>query len=129
MSNFFSPWSVFFYLLATVFGLWYIYFKLVTAKYWKNKKIYHHDPVFILGTSWKQGLLEDFVYSTRKTYDENKHKKLLGEWFFTTPSLSVNDLELVKNIFVKDFQHFHDRPVIMDVEKEPLTGKKPAKNT
>lgn len=115
-------WSVFFYLLATVFGLWYIYFKLVGSKYWKNKNIFHQNPVFLVGTSWRAGLTEDFATAARKWYDESKHKKLLGQWFFMTPSLTVTDLELVKCILVKDFQHFHDRGIIVDTEKEPLMG-------
>lgn len=122
MADFFS-WSIFLYLLAGFFGFWYVYFKLVTSKYWEKKKIFHQKPVFILGTQWKAGLVEDFATTTRQWYDESKHEKLLGQWFFTTPSLSVNDLELTKNILVKDFQHFHDRPVILDQENEPLTGR------
>ena len=41
---------------------------------------------------------------------------------FDKPSLFIRDLELVKNILVKDFQTFMDRRVLFEAKIDPLFG-------
>lgn len=34
---------------------------------------------------------------------------MVGSFSFSTPSLVINDLDLAKQMFIKDFDHFVDR--------------------
>jgi cytochrome P450 len=47
----------------------------------------------------------------------------VGIFSFDKPSLLIRDLELVKNILVKDFQNFMDRTLSLDDKFDPLLGK------
>ena len=47
----------------------------------------------------------------------------MGIFSFDKPSLLIRDLELLKNILVKDFQKFMDRTLSFDETFDPLFGK------
>lgn len=123
MANFLPSWTALLTFFGIIFGLWYIYYRLVTAKYWKKKNITHLEPVFLLGSSWKSGIFTEFRADLIEWYNQYKEKKLLGMHFFTMPSLLINDVNIVKNVLVRDFHHFHDRGLEINVDKEPLLGK------
>ena len=42
-------------------------------------------------------------------YHKTKDHKVVGSFMFSKPSLMVNDLDLAKQMFIKDFDHFMDR--------------------
>jgi hypothetical protein len=46
-----------------------------------------------------------------------------GSYNFTIPSLILKDPELVKQITVKDFDHFVDHNTFLSEEVDPLWGK------
>lgn len=45
-----------------------------------------------------------------------------GFFAFTNPIVVIRDLDLIKQIGIKDFDHFVDHKVFMDEEAEPLFG-------
>ena len=47
----------------------------------------------------------------------------MGNFLFDKPSLFIRDLELVKNILVKDFQNFMDRIFSVDERFDPIFGR------
>lgn len=49
--------------------------------------------------------------------------RFVGKYEFTKPVVVIRDLELVKKITVKDFEHFLDHRNFMDEINEPLFGK------
>jgi len=49
--------------------------------------------------------------------------KYVGSMDLGTPAILLRDPELIKNIMVKDFEHFPDHPTFMDESVEPLFGK------
>jgi cytochrome P450 family 6 len=56
-------------------------------------------------------------------YEKSKNKDVIaGFYMLTNRWVIVTDLELVKQITVKDFNVFHDRGFFVNEEKEPLTG-------
>ena len=46
----------------------------------------------------------------------------MGIFSFDKPNLLIRDLELVKNILVKDFHSFMDHMVLFDEKLDPLIG-------
>ncbi|XP_069671901.1 probable cytochrome P450 6a14 [Periplaneta americana] len=107
-------------LVVGLLGALYLYFS-IKYKYWKIKGVPHLQPTFPAGN------LSDVMYS-RKTIGEvyaDFYRKFQGHRFagiyqFHAPMLLALDPELIKNILVKDFEHFHDRRFPFDEKIEPL---------
>ncbi|KAK0168545.1 hypothetical protein PV327_002331 [Microctonus hyperodae] len=55
-------------------------------------------------------------------YNKWKHEPFFGIFNGTKPILLVNDLEIVKNILIKDFHAFPGRGIEIDEKYEPLEG-------
>ncbi|KAK5638916.1 hypothetical protein RI129_013211 [Pyrocoelia pectoralis] len=57
-------------------------------------------------------------------YNDHKAKKLKygGFYFSTTPVLILVDLDLIKQVLVKDFASFTDRPMYVNEKADPLSG-------
>lgn len=57
-------------------------------------------------------------------YEHYKGKApAIGTFFFFQPSIVVLDLELYKNILVRDFSSFSDRGMYYNKEDEPTSAK------
>lgn len=48
--------------------------------------------------------------------------KVLGLYFFFSPTLMVIDIELIKNVFIRDFTSFHDRGFYYNKEDDPMSA-------
>lgn len=46
----------------------------------------------------------------------------VGIYFFFSPVLMVTDIELLKNIYIRDFASFHDRGIYFNKEDDPLSA-------
>jgi hypothetical protein len=53
----------------------------------------------------------------------NEHKPYVGIFSFDQPSLVIRDLDIVKNILVKDSRYFIDRVLDTDEDTEPMYGR------
>ncbi|KAI5652185.1 cytochrome p450 domain-containing protein [Phthorimaea operculella] len=62
------------------------------------------------------------AYSQRELYNTFPTERFVGYFEFTTPKVQIRDMELVKNITIKDFQHFVDHQFYLDAEVNPLVG-------
>ncbi|EEB19321.1 cytochrome P-450, putative [Pediculus humanus corporis] len=112
----FLPISI---ILATFY---YFHFKFIGSKYWKNKNIFHLKPNFLIGNIWKVNFLKSFASELNEIYYKYKNEKLIGFWMFTKPVLLVTDLNLIKNILIKDFEYFHDHGLPVDFNVDHLAG-------
>jgi hypothetical protein len=56
-------------------------------------------------------------------YEEHSDKPYVGIFSFDKPILLIRDLELVKNILVKDFQNFMDRVISLDEKLDPIFSR------
>jgi cytochrome P450 family 6 len=59
----------------------------------------------------------------QQIYDEHSDKPYVGIFSFDKPSLLIRDLELVKNILVKDSQYFIDHIVSFNEKLDPLFSR------
>jgi len=59
----------------------------------------------------------------QRIYKEHSDKPYVGIFSFDKPSLLIRDLELVKNILVKDFQNFMQLTFFIDDKYDPVIGK------
>lgn len=104
--------------LATV----YLYVRIVTFGFWKRRNIPFLEPSFPFGN------IADLVCQrvgigemVQQIYNESRDK-VVGIFAVTRPVLVINDLEMVRTIFVKDFAHFTDHGVYIDEDADPLSG-------
>ncbi|XP_026324948.1 uncharacterized protein LOC113233928 [Hyposmocoma kahamanoa] len=66
---------------------------------------------------------EHFTEQITKTYNQFSDQRFYGAFQFLTPFLQVRDIELIKKITVKDFEHFLDHNVFINEECDPLFGR------
>ena len=110
-------------LLLTAFLLGYLFIKR-RFSYWADRGIPSIPPVFpvgnLVGFSSKLSPGEIF----RDLYFRLKIHKMpiCGIYFFINPAAFVTDLDELKNIFVKEFQSFHDRGIYLNEKDDPLSA-------
>nr|AAT72405.1 cytochrome P450 [Culex pipiens pallens] len=101
-----------------------VYFLIVYQfSYWKRRGITQLTPSFPfgdLGPFFRQRSSLGVVYAD--VYRLCKRLPFVGIYFSLRPMLVVNDPELIKNVLVRDFDHFHDRGLYVNEEKDPLSG-------
>ncbi|KAF5285374.1 hypothetical protein FQR65_LT13264 [Abscondita terminalis] len=89
--------------------------------YWKKKKVKHETPVPIFGNMFP------LVLRTRSSTDEFervyrkfKNERYVGMYNFGVPSLLIRDPNLIKQIFVKDFETFPQHRAFLPEGVDPL---------
>jgi cytochrome P450 family 6 len=115
--------SLTFYLISLITAIFiglYFYF-IRNFKFWQKLGIPYVKPVPFFGN------LKDCVFlktttgeQLQRIYAENSDKPYVGIFSFDKPSLVIRDLELVKDVLVKDFQTFMDRALSVDEKTDPL---------
>ncbi|KAF2881983.1 hypothetical protein ILUMI_24186 [Ignelater luminosus] len=109
--------------IVTLFIGLYTYFQWA-YKYWERKGIPYVTPSFPFGT---KDLFADppqsFSDVCKKYYNEYKAKgyKHVGIYLFASPIYLVLDLEYIRNIISKDFDHFVDRGAYFNDRNDPLS--------
>lgn len=79
-------------------------------RYWKDRGFLQGDPSFPLGTFSGVGFKMTLAENLDIYYKKFKGKvPAVGLYSFLSPIILPIDPELIKNIFVRDFQSFHDR--------------------
>jgi cytochrome P450 family 6 len=91
--------------------------------FWKKLGVPYPKPLPLLGSLKECVLLKVTIAQHLKNlYDEYSDKPYVGIFSFDQPSLLVRDLELVKNILVKDSNIFTDRIANIDKNLDPMFG-------
>lgn len=103
----------------------YLYYKWKYS-YWYRKKVPQIEPDFFWGNTHdmiRSGLsLGDQM---ARFYNEAKSKgyKHVGIYRLISPTYIPVDIELIKNIFQKDFNHFRNHGMYVNEKLDPLTGQ------
>ena len=115
---------------TTLVGLILLLISLVY--FWIRKKysffedngVLHEKPSFPLGNLKGAGTDVHIADKVRENYEKFKARApLYGMYFFINPNFIITDLELIKNVLVKDFSAFHNRGLYSNVDDDPLTGE------
>lgn len=95
---------------STLIILWLIMTIKKKYDYFKDRGVLHLKPYWPLGNFWKVGISVHFINRVNEIYRSFKGKaKICGFYIFTIPVYVILDIEVIKNILVKDFDAFHDR--------------------
>jgi cytochrome P450 family 6 len=106
---------------AICIGL-YFYFTR-NFNFWQKLGVPYVKPTPFVGNLKECVFLKTTIAQKLQTlYAENNDKSYVGIFSFDRPSLLIRDLELVKNILVKDFQTFMDRTMSTDEKLDPLVA-------
>lgn len=77
---------------------------------------------------WYYGHMEDaircrksYVNTLKDLYDKFEPNRFIGLYTMQTPSVMIRDLKLLKQIMIKDFDHFQDHGVYYCKEVEPMS--------
>ncbi|XP_043511358.1 probable cytochrome P450 6a14 isoform X2 [Frieseomelitta varia] len=112
-------YQLFFAIGAVVLAIYYYYTSIYN--YWKNRGIPGPIPGPFLGNFWNV-ITRKYATATlvKNWYNEFKHEPVFGIYEGTKPLLVINDLELVKDVLIRDFSFFMDRGFQVFEKIEPL---------
>jgi cytochrome P450 family 6 len=90
--------------------------------YWDSYDIPHLKAKFPFGNleavAKKQGSFGTAIYDIYRSSKD----QILGIYLFFKPAILIRDPVLIKNILTTDFDHFHDRGVYVDAERDVMSA-------
>ncbi|XP_045477863.1 cytochrome P450 9e2-like [Harmonia axyridis] len=89
--------------------------------YWKKRNITYVNPLFRVYQVFFG--IKSFAEIVQEAYNEYPDKRYYGSYQFLKPSLFVRDLDLIKQITIKDFDHFTDHVDILNSNNDPIFSK------
>lgn len=109
-------------LLAVVLAL-AISFYLNIYTYWSRRGVPRESPLPLVGNMKGIGSKYHFRDVNQRIYDQFKGKvPFAGMHVFFKKTAMILDLDLVKQVLIKDFHYFQDRGVFNNTKDDPLTG-------
>lgn len=114
-----------FTILALVFLVFFLLYVWAqhSYKFWSKRGFVSAPTSFPFGNLKGVGTKHPTCLAFDRLYKEFKGKtEALGMYFFLSPTLMVMDIELIKNVFIRDFTSFHDRGVYYNKEDDPLSA-------
>jgi len=115
--------SLTFYLISVIAAIFIgLYFHFTrNFNFWHKLGIPYVKPTPFVGNIKDCVLLKTTIgEQLQRIYNEHNDKPYVGIFSFDKPSLLIRDLELVKNILVKDFLIFMDRTFSMQDKIDPI---------
>lgn len=113
-------------LLAIGVGLIaYAFYKWATLNndYFSGRNLSHKKPKFLLGDAY--GVFFNVFTApefSKMLYNSFPSEKMYGLFDFRRPQLVVRDPDLLKQLTVKDFDHFEDHRPFFDLSRDDLFG-------
>nr|UXV25388.1 cytochrome P450 P450 6B7-like protein [Mythimna separata] len=97
--------------LTVLVSALYYYFTR-TFNYWKSRNVPGPEPTIFFGNMKESALRrKNKGVEMQEIYEMFPNEKVVGIYRMTTPCLLIRDLDILKHIFVKDFEVFTDRGV------------------
>lgn len=83
----------------------------------------HEKPVFPYGNMKGVAKTVHIANAVQEKYEKFKTSSpAFGMYFFINSNFVITDLEIIKNVLVKDFDNFHNRGLYSNPKDDPLTG-------
>lgn len=109
-------------IIFSIISIVYLYVKYKFS-YWKRKGVLHDPPKFPHGNISGLGKKYHISELTEQLYNKYKGKaKIAGLYFFISPIVVVLDIELVKQILIKDFHSFNERGIYYNEKDDPISA-------
>ncbi|XP_067005524.2 cytochrome P450 6k1 isoform X2 [Anabrus simplex] len=92
--------------------------------YWRKRGVRYLEPAPVIGNL--SPLLHVRVSPGQlfaDIYNQGEGEPFIGCFIFDKPALVIRDLELIKRIVVKDFEHFHSRYTNTDASVDPVGAR------
>ncbi|XP_014616608.1 PREDICTED: probable cytochrome P450 6a14 [Polistes canadensis] len=109
-------------LIAIIVALYYYYTS--TFNFWKERGVAGPKPYPIIGNLGRAllGKVSTGDY-LKELYDnpEYKNEPMIGIFIKKSPVLILKDLDMIKNVLIKDFSKICDRGVVTSPKVEPLS--------
>ncbi|OAD56183.1 Cytochrome P450 9e2 [Eufriesea mexicana] len=110
-------------LLVAVFTLAY-YLLARNADYFEKRNIPCLKVNPLMGSIWKAVLQQStFADIVKEAYNVHPEAKYVGFFDFSMPVIMLKDLDLIKSITVKNFEHFPDHRNLQNEDTEPMFNK------
>lgn len=91
--------------------------------YWKRRGVPSLKPSYLLGNLDGVGEKVHMTINFQNIYENFKDKhKFCGFYLLQTPRLLLIDLDVIKNVLIKDFHNFGDRGIFHNEENDPLSA-------
>ncbi|XP_017757756.1 PREDICTED: probable cytochrome P450 6a14 isoform X2 [Eufriesea mexicana] len=104
---------------AVVLAIYYYYKSIYNT--WKSRGIPGPKPTFLLGNFVNIVIRKQSMSDkVREWYDEFKHEPVFGIFQGTSPALVINDLDMVKDVLIRDFSSFVNRGFRTFPKVEPM---------
>nr|WCC58103.1 cytochrome P450 [Pharsalia antennata] len=112
-------------ILGTIVATILIYYFIVKRlDYWKDKGVKQGTPIWILADNWGTLLrTQSLADMVQNVYNQCQGVRYAGMYQFFVPTLVLKDPDLIKQITVKDFDHFTDHRSFVAEDANPLWGK------
>ena len=98
------------------------YYCTSTYDFWKKRGVPGPQPLPVLGNTkdimWVKTSVATFLQNIYETY---KNEPMIGLFMGRKPILVLNDPDLIKDVFIKDFPKFADRGFNVFERTEPLS--------
>lgn len=108
------------YLGIAVILLIYWYFKK-SFSYWKDRGFLYLEPSIPMGNMGTIGFKEHLCVFLSREYERMKNKgPAFGMYLMTNPALVLTDPELIKEVTMTSFEHFHERGLYVNEDADPL---------
>ncbi|KAL7727134.1 hypothetical protein ACLKA6_016094 [Drosophila palustris] len=106
--------------LAIFVVLLLLAYRWSTANYsfFKDRGIDHHKPYPFVGSMWKMILRQKSMFDLIVELYNQSNSKVYGIFESRTPLLMIRDPELLKQITIKDFEHFVNHRNLFGVDND-----------
>lgn len=109
-------------LLVVIFTAVYLFFKYKYS-YWSRQNVEFIPPKFPYGNIEGVGIRIHHSKIFQSYYKRMKDKgPICGLYFFTSPVALALDLDLIKNVLIRDFNYFQDHGLFYNERDDPLSA-------
>ncbi|KAF5299304.1 hypothetical protein FQA39_LY02477 [Lamprigera yunnana] len=92
--------------------------------FWSRNGVSQYNILYIWFQQVKDVLTQrPFTADMEKLYNDFYNERYVGTYQWCVPRLCIKDRELIKQIFVKDFDHFTDHNHFIPVDNDHVWGK------